>query len=196
MFSLAFLNSAGALMTKATTTARSVSSIFLLVSLVLSSTLVRAADQPSSAAVARAHNFLKSEKRGKYILSYVHFGARYDDHNYIDIRGVTTRNGKTAEGHFALVYRLEWDGDGRTDIAFLCDTKGNVYDSQVLDHNGVVQQPYLIANATIQVLGNLILDAFKDQLTEADRKTIQTLIDNADAEGLMEFGLKFQQALE
>lgn len=44
-------------------------------------------------------------------------------------------------------------------------------------------------------LDNRLFEAFKGRLHEPDRD-IDTLVDNADAEGLMEFGFQLQQALE
>ena len=76
------------------------------------------------------------------------------------------------------------DNDGVTDIAPFCDDKGSVYDTRVLNTNAVVQQPYTLANATIQVLGNLLIQAFKDQTSEQDLKTVQRFVDSADTEGL------------
>lgn len=159
-----------------------------------SSTQVRAAEETTEQIVLnRAHDFLKTEKRGKYIISYTHFGANYTGHSYSETREVL-KQGQIVPGHFALVYTFTWGNDGWTDIAFLCDARGKVYGSTVVGTNAILQQPYGLANATIQVLGNLTIEVLKDQIKPEDRKKIQTFVDSADAKGLMEFGLALQQA--
>src|SRR5438270_428338 len=87
------------------------------------------ADQTS---VNRAHDFLKSEKRGRNVLSYVHFGAQYKGHTFVERRGVNNQ-----PAHFALVYRMNWENDGVTNVAFLCDGKGSVYEVQILGTNAI-----------------------------------------------------------
>jgi hypothetical protein len=144
--------------------------------------------------ITRAQGFLSPAKRGQDILSYVHFGSKYNGHQYRETR-LVQNGGVIVPGHAAVVYRFQWEGDGLTDVVFLCDANGSVYEVQVLGTNAVLNQPFLTANATIQVLGNLLLAAFQDNLTEAQRRDIQRFIDNADAKGMLEWSLRFQQAL-
>lgn len=170
-------------------------SVLLLVGLtVWSAPALRADDEPDRKAVAAAHKFLNTQARGRDVLGFVHFGSRYDGHAYKEIRQVT-REGERVPGHFALVYRYKWEGNGRTDVAFLCDAQGNIYEVQTIWTNAVLNQPFLTANLTIKVLGNALIEAFKKQMKESERKEIQKLVDDADAKGLLEWSLKFQQAL-
>ena len=71
------------------------------------------------ASVSRAKDFLKTESRGKSVLGSFHFGAQYKGHPYQQTLKV-----KNKPGDFALVYRYNWQDDGITDVAFLCDSKG------------------------------------------------------------------------
>ena len=151
----------------------------------------RAGSDIDQQAVDRAHDFLKTEQRGRDVLSYVHFGAKYQGHAYKEMRYVTS-NGKRVPGYFALVYTYDWDNNGQSDVAFLCDNKGNVYEVQVVRSSGF---PFVSANLTVKVLGNTLIQAFKDKLTEADKKDLQTIVDNADAKAMLEWSLKFQQSL-
>jgi hypothetical protein len=163
--------------------------------LLLLAPVVRADDDIDQKALRRAHDFLKTDKRGRHILAYMHFGRTYVDHNYKETRYVTDKEGKRKKGHFALVYTYEWKDDGETEVAFLCDAKGKVYEVKVLDSNAIINQPFAMANATVQLLGNLIIEAFKDNMTAAERKDLQKLVDAADAKGMLELSLKLQQAL-
>jgi hypothetical protein len=156
---------------------------------------VRADDEIDQNALERAHNFLKAEKQGRFILGYMHFGSTYVRHKYTETRRVSDGKGGTAPGQFALVYSFDWNDDGTTEVAFKCDRRGNVYGVHVLDSNGIINQPFALANATINVLGKAITEAFKDQLTDEQRKEIEKSIDDADAKTLLEAGMKLQQAL-
>ena len=144
-------------------------------------------------AVNRAHNFLKMERRGRFVLGYVHAGTTYYRHSYKEpVRGVSGPDGKAIPGHFALVYAFDWNKDGASDVAFLCDRRGNVYDVKVIYCNGIINQPFGVANTTIKLLGAVIRESCK---TEADKREVQRLIDNADAKGLLVMGLKLQQSI-
>ena len=154
----------------------------------------RAADQPSSKAIQRAHDFLKTETTGKYILGFVHMGARYNGHEVVERREVA-RKGRMLPGHFALVYDFDWEADGTTQLAFLCDADGDVYDVQVLKTNAFLNSPFDLAKLSIAVLGEVILEAFKDNMTAKDKEQVQSFIKNADPEAMLELGLKLRQAL-
>jgi len=156
--------------------------------------LARAADDIDQKSVDRAHAFLNTAPRGRNILSYVHFGSKYQGHSYKATRFVTN-GGKRVAGHFALLYDFAWEDDGKTQVAFLCDARGTLYEVQVVSTNAVFNQPFLTANATIKVLGGLLVEAFKNKMTAAERQDVQKLVENADAKGMLEWSLKFQQGL-
>jgi hypothetical protein len=155
---------------------------------------VRAGNDVEQKAVDRAHDFLNSAQRGQDILSYVHSGTEYKSHTYLETLDVT-RDGKTVPGKFVLVYRFKWAEDGITDVGFFCGKAGDVYGVRVLKTNAVFNQPFVVANATIKVVGNLLIGAFKDKMTEADRKQVQKMVDDADAKAMLVWSLQFQQAL-
>jgi hypothetical protein len=151
------------------------------------------ADEPDARAVRRARDFLNGTQRGRFILGYMHFGTRYVGHKYKEMRAVVDGKGKTIPGQFALVYSYDWNKDGTTEAAFLCDRRGNVYRVQVLDSNGIINQPFAIGNATIKILGNVLIEAFKDQMTAEEKKQLRKAVDDADTKSLLELSLKLQQ---
>jgi hypothetical protein len=160
----------------------------------LFATPARAGDESEQKAVDRAHDFLKSRKRGVDVLSYVHMGAKYGGHIYKETRTVKDGQGNPVKGHFGLVYTFKWEDDGVTDLAFLCDDAGNVYKLQILSTNAVLNQPFSLSNGAIKVLGNLLIEAYKGQMNEAQKKQLEKLVADADAKALLEWSLKFQQA--
>jgi hypothetical protein len=166
----------------------------LLGLLALQVSAARAADDIDSRALARARDFLDPAARGRDVLSYVHFGSKYRDHSYKDLRGVTS-GGQRVPGHFALVYTYAWGDNDETDVAFLCDGGGRVYEVKTLGTTAILNQPFLAANLTVKLLGNLIIEAFKNQMTEEDRRQVQKMVDDANAKGMLEWSLKFQQGL-
>ena len=164
-----------------------------LVVLLLSAPVASAAVEQRS--LDRAHKFLKDPEVGKQVLSFVHFGAEYRRHTYMDVRRVKDAKGAIVADKFVLVYRYEWDEDGTTDLAFLCDWRGNVYKIDVLKHNAIIQQPFAMADLTIKLLGNVVLGAFGDGMTAKDRLELRRLIDAADSRGLLLAYVKLAQAL-
>ena len=179
----------------AATTSKVFSRSFVLIGLFALLASAARAEEASSEAIQRAHKFLSTPRCGKDVIGVVHFGATYTTHTYLRTLGITTPAGTPVAGHFALVYHYEWDPKGWTNVAFLCDTAGSIYDVRVTDTNAILQQPYATADATIQLVGNALLAAYKDKLTAADQKQFQKLLDNADSRGLLRWSLKMQQAL-
>jgi len=159
----------------------------------LFTTRLQADDRIEQTVIDRAHNFLKSANRGRDILSCIHFGAAYQGHT-VEPR---VREVQNRPGHFAVVYRFDWEcnGKGKTDVAFFCDAKGNFYGVRVLWTDAVIQQPFVFANASIALVGNAVLAAFRDQMTPNQIQQAQQFINNADAKGLLEISLTLQQAL-
>jgi hypothetical protein len=140
-------------------------------------------------ALDKAHAFLRTADRGSEVLSFVHFGADYHGHKYIQTIPLNY-------GSFALVYRFWWEDDGITDVAFLCDPRGNVSNVQIISSNAFLSQPFLVANASIVVLGHSLIELYKDKLSDNDRRQLHDLVDRADAKGLLEFRLKLEQLLD
>jgi hypothetical protein len=166
----------------------------LLVLTLATPSLVRADDTVDPRALNRARTFLNDARQGQHVLGYMHAGTSYAGRKHTETRLVTDRAGNRIPGHFAVIYAYDWNKDGTTDVAFLCDRRGNVYEVKVLASNAIINQPFAVADATIQLLGNLLIEAFKDNMTAEDRKQVRKAVADADAKGLLETSLKLQQA--
>jgi hypothetical protein len=153
-----------------------------------------AAAQPDQKAVARAYRFLSTNQRAEATLNFVHFGTDYKGQKYLGKNdNIVDSSGSPIAGHFALIYRLFWNDDGVTDIVYFCDANGKVSEVKIDKTNAVGNKPFLWANVSIQLLGNLLIEAYKDKLSEDDRQQLHKLVDNADAHGLLELSLKIDQ---
>ncbi|MBV9506151.1 MAG: hypothetical protein JO323_14220 [Acidobacteriia bacterium] len=146
------------------------------------------AQEISQRAIDRADSFFRPEVRGKEILGYLHLGAAYHGHRSMGVRAI-----EGSRDQFELVYRFFWEDDGFTDVALLCDANGYLYQLQVLDTNAVFNRPFLFARATMNVLGNTLIEVFKKDITPNQRKLAQKLVDDADAKGLLELSLWLEQ---
>jgi hypothetical protein len=146
-------------------------------------------------SIERAKAFLNPESRGRDVLGYLHMGADFLAYDYLRTTGVNDGRGAPLEGHFALFYRFKWKttSDGYTDLAFLCNSAGNVYKVSVMDTDAILP-PFFTANVTINVLGNALISMFNEKLTPDDRRQLRALVNDADAKGLLEFSLRVQQA--
>jgi hypothetical protein len=147
----------------------------------------------SQRAVNQAHDFLKTKEMGKEILSFVHFGAAYKGHDYLNTSTVVDGDGREVPDKFALVYRFHWEDDGVTDVAFLCNGSGRVYQVKMVKTNAVLQQPFALADMTIRVLSDVVISAMGDNLKEKDRAEVQRLVDAADSRGLLVAYLRLEQ---
>jgi hypothetical protein len=150
---------------------------------------------PDQSAVDRTRRFLDTADHGRFVLGYLHFGSTYGGHTYLDTRTVLDQYQSKIPGQFALVYDFRWQDDGKTQLAFLCDSSGNIFKVQVLSTNAQLNQPFLSANLAIITLGNVLVEAFKDRLSEDEERRIRQAIDQGDAKTLLEAGLFFQQKL-
>lgn len=144
-------------------------------------------------AIQKTHAFVTKDSRVKDIHGYLHMGTRLTDVTHLRTTFVR-RNGNVIPDHFALVYRFSWNSVDWTDVAFLCDGDGDIYEVQALDSTGIVQRPFVIANASIKLFGELIYAAFQEKMTDDDRKLVRSLIENSDAKGMLELALKLQQS--
>ncbi|MBV8847113.1 MAG: hypothetical protein JO307_30255 [Bryobacterales bacterium] len=140
----------------------------------------------SQRALDNAHNFLKTKDRGNDILGFLHFGTDYHGHEFRQALA-------TGRGNFALVYRFHWSDDDITDAEFLCDSRGDINDIRIMSTSAVINRPFFLADAAVQILGNFLIDAAKDKLSPAERKIIQKFVDNADAKGMLIWWLRFQR---
>ncbi|MFO0951560.1 MAG: hypothetical protein U0835_10485 [Isosphaeraceae bacterium] len=148
----------------------------------------------------RAVNFLATSKRGKDILSYLHFGGTYVDHEVLRIFKVTNRDGDEQFGHVAVKVSFDWTtsfGDNTTTAVFFFDEKGDPYEIQCEpgDTTSIISPPFGLANGAIQVLGNLLLAAAGDQMSAQEKSDMQKAIDKQDARQLLVDTLKVQKRL-
>jgi hypothetical protein len=163
--------------------------LFLLVLALASILSYPAAVQGASpGSLDRAHNFLKAEQRGKEILNVLHFGADYLSHRYFAVKTFD-------DGSFALGYTFKWrtTDDGYTNVAFVCDADGNVQRVIVLDTDAVINRPFVFANLSIKLLGQLLLEHHRDKMSESDRRRLQQLVNDADAHAFLEWSLRLAQ---
>jgi len=147
------------------------------------------AQDVAQSAVDRAGSFLAPASRGKAILGYLHAYATYHGHEYVKTFTVPGKR-----GHFDLVYRFRWSDDGVTNLAFRFDSKGNLYETYVVNTNAEWPwtQPFVAARATIRILSNALISDNKD-LTATQREAAQELVKAINVEGLMDLDLELTQ---
>ena len=163
----------------------------LLAACLLMAIPARVAAYDSNAGVQRAYNFLQDRQNATDILSFVHFGATYNSHEYVETRNVVDGSGNTIYGDFALVYRFHWENDGITDVAFFCHPSGQIYKSQVVWTNAKFARPFVWANLSIQIVGRMVVNS-DNNMSDSDRELAIKLIDDADAHGLLDLWLTMQ----
>ena len=147
-------------------------------------------------AIDRASTYLDKQNVGKDVLSFVHFGADYKGHAFVNRCTVVDQNGKPQADKFALIYRFTWENDGVTDVAFLCNDAGAIYYVKVVKTNAVLQQPFSVADMTIHALGDALIKAMGDNLKEQDRAELKRLIDSSDSRGLLMAYLRLGQIVQ
>lgn len=170
----------------------------LLVVLTLLASLglpANAANSFSDSAVRRAAAFVDTKSRGEFVLGHLHMFATYRGHKYRETLRVTNSTGAVEPGKFALVYRYYWNDDDYTDLAYFFDAKGGFDGVQAMRSTAIIQQPFAIAELSIKLLGNVLVEAFRDNLSPGERASIQQMIDSADVKGLLETALTLQQTL-
>ena len=124
----------------------------------------------------------------------MHMGGTYKDHEVIQVLKVVDKDGDPVPGHFAVKVVYTWDtafGENTTKALFFCNELGKVIDIEA-DTTSILSQPFDIAGATINVLGNIIIEAFGDKMNPDDRKAFKKIVDKSDAKGLLIWSLEFQ----
>ena len=145
----------------------------------------------SDSAYQRVRSILDKQQNGQSILEFLHFGADYHGHMFLEESSVNDRYGNDVPSERALVYRYHWADDGVTDVAFFYDARGNIVGSSIVKTNAVLSQPFGLANLSIKVVGRMVVDS-DDKMSDADRKLALELIDDADAHGLLNLWLSTQ----
>lgn len=138
-----------------------------------------------------ARSFLDTRQSASSILDFVHFGADYRGHQFLHATQVVDRNNNVIAGEFALVYRYYWADDGKTDLTFFCSPSGQILEARVTSTNAVWNQPFALANLSIQVVGRMVVNS-DHNMSDEDRKEIIELVDRADAQGLLNLWLRMQ----
>jgi hypothetical protein len=160
----------------------------------------RPAMAQSAQKIQRVADFLGTAKRGKDVMSYLHFGSTYVTHEVTESARVTDRNGQPRPGHFALTVVYDWKssfGDNTTTVVFFFDEKGEPYEIQceAKDSTSILSPPFSVASGAIQLLGNLLIGAFGDQMNATEKADFQKAVDAADARKLLLDSLRVQMRL-
>jgi hypothetical protein len=158
----------------------------LAVVALLAAPLTAAAETPQE----KATRLLDDKGRGKAVILFAHFGADYSDHALVATGKVNDANGREKPGHFYLEYKYNWkvgDDRGTTSFYFFFDKNGVLNEIRVSKTDAVLNQPFAFANLGIKLLGQAVLEAAKNDLTDAQQKRLQKFVDDADAKGLLEF---------
>lgn len=144
-----------------------------------------------TAQTQRAKGFLDNDQNARNVLSFIHLYADYHGHEFLRETGVKDGDGNPVPGQVALVYRYHWEDDGVTDVAFFVDQSGTIVGTWLGNDNGVLSQPFALANLSIQVLGRMVINS-DDKMSQNDRELAIKLVDQADARGLMNLWLRMQ----
>jgi hypothetical protein len=155
------------------------------------------ASRPASAmtgagyfGIDHAQSVLDNRENAVTILNYLHFGSDFKGYKYLDYFNVYDSNGNPVT---ALVYRYYWENDGDyTDVIFYCNQAGTIYATKVRKTTAILNQPFLVANLSIQILGNALIESNKDSMSPADLDAARRLVRAADAQGLLNLWLRLQ----
>jgi hypothetical protein len=155
----------------------------------------RGQSSSGNSRVARMARFLDSEKRSKAILSYMHMGGSYKEHEILGSLEVVDQDGDRIPGYFAIKVVYDWGtlfGDNSSSAVFIFDETGTLKDINAKT-TSVISQPFDIASGAINVVGNVLIQAFGDQMNSTDKEEFQKFVDKSDAKGLLIWSLNFQQ---
>lgn len=157
-----------------------------------------AQDSQAISRALRCLNFDENSARARDTLGFLHFAASHVACSFEGRLGVVDSSGQTVSGDFALAYEFVWDaggGHGHTTLAFFFNGDGSYEGSRVLKTDAVFNQPFELAKLSIQVVGQLLIEAYGDQMNDNDRRILRELIDRADAKGLLDLQIKLRQGL-
>ena len=141
-------------------------------------------------AVRIGDAFLKPAQRGRDILLHLHFLADYRGHELLKVIALPE------EHQYMLIYRFWWGQDGITDVGFLFNLDGRLQSLQVMSTNAQLSPPFMLASASIKLVGKSIVEYYREKMNKLEQKTLEWLVDNADAKALLEWRLKFAQSIE
>jgi hypothetical protein len=176
------------------TSLRAVGTILLLA--LLSPAAARAQDDK---AVARARAYLENEERAKGILFFAHPTAEFQKLKLVQTDQVVDENNKVLRGHFVLTYRFSWKSglfqdNHTTDLDFFFDAKGRFYKIDVGEKGTTTFiEPFTAANLVVKAVKDGLIKKVDKEGTAADRKLVRQLLQDADARGLLEWILIFDQ---
>jgi hypothetical protein len=145
------------------------------------------AQQVHVEALNKAKVFLKDDCRGKELMNFIYLGSTYKGASY---RSVTPAN----NGGFLVTCDLRWEttGPGYTIVVLTFDPDGNLSATRIVDTDAYVPA-YYVASKSIEILGNALLDHYKDQLTDIQMALLRKIVKAADAKSLMELSLAVEQ---
>ena len=141
----------------------------------------------SRSAVNKAGSFLKNDCRGKELMGFIYLGAEYRGASYRDLKPV-------GDGRFVVTCGLRWEttGPGYTIVALSFDSSGSLSGTRIVDTDAFVPSFY-VASKSIEILGNALLDQYKDQLSDIQLNLFRKIVKAADAKSLMELILVIEQ---
>ncbi len=146
---------------------------------------------PDPASIRRARQFLdRNDVANNISTLFLHTGASFDGHTF---QGIGALQDNT-EG-FALLYQFNWDRDGLTDVAFVCDPSGAISHLQVMKTNARGSPPFALAQIGGQFLSGVVqkLADDDDKMSPEDKATLKELVANPDVKKLLDFYLRAGQ---
>lgn len=145
-----------------------------------------AARQRLERAISKDRSFIENDDNAKSILGFMHPTANYMGQRYSHY--VPGDNGS-----FTIFYDFPWEDNNSTTVAFDADADGTVHSVSVAQDTSSFPA-FVGANLLIQVLGNMVIDSYKDKMTDEQRNKAQQLVRDTDAKGLMELWLQLGTA--
>jgi hypothetical protein len=137
------------------------------------------ADVPAK-SIQSIEDYLNTDSAAKLVLNFVHMGADYRGHQLLGAYDVVGK-----PDMFIVTYRYWWATDGMTDVDFVCDSSGSVRAVQIADTNAVFNQPFVVAQASLQLLSQVVVNTA--DLTPSQRAAWQRLVDAEDVRGMLVF---------
>jgi hypothetical protein len=147
-----------------------------------SSALAQTSTDPK---VRKAIDYLADPAHAREVFSVMHFGSTLKDFDVNSLHAVGDGAGNAIPGRFALKVTYKWDGllgADSTVATFFFDKDGFIYRVDTRS-TSVVSPPFELANATIKIVGELLMAA--GDPTDEQQRQLRHYIDNADSRGLL-----------
>ncbi len=153
------------------------------------------AQSTSDPQVRKAIKYLNVEKHAKNIFGILHFGSTMGESTVTSLHGVTGPDGARVPGAFALKVVYDWDtplGANVTTATIFFDKNGYVTDIDAKS-TSIISTPFDIANATMQVVGELLISLAKEGgASEKQLDEMRELVSKSDSKGLLKMSMNVQ----